>query len=217
MGNHLNRFRWMLAMSLLLPSPFVFAQDADALLNRLSDKAKSYEACEISYISTLVDLKNDFELTQEGLVQIQGEKFHLDLGDYVIYSDGETVWTYEPEMNDCYVDDAETMKEEGMDPAMLFTVWEQEFKREWVGVEQIEGRTCAHINLYASADKPYHTLQVYIDEAALELVRVVMKGREGSDVTYTVRSFSTSLDAKPTMFVFPSDKHPGVNLIDNRL
>jgi outer membrane lipoprotein-sorting protein len=165
----------------------------------------------------LVDLKNDFELTQEGVVQIEGDRFHLDLGDYVIYCDGETVWTFEPEMNECYVDDTETMKEEGMDPAKLFTVWEEDFRREWIGRAAVAGRDCAHINLYAGEDKPFHTMQLYLDDKALEIVRIVMKGREGSDVTYTVTSFSTTLNVMPGMFTFPAEKHPGVDLIDNRL
>jgi outer membrane lipoprotein-sorting protein len=193
------------------------AQDPDALLNKLSDKAQTYKAYEIAYTSTLVDLKNDFELTQEGTVQIEGDRFHLNLGDYIIYSDGETVWTFEPEMNECYIDDTETMKEEGMDPSKIFTVWEDDFRREWMGRSKVADRDCAHINLYAGSDKPYHTLQLFVDDSALEVVRIVMKGREGSDVTYTVKRFSTSLDVTPGMFVFPAQKHPGVEIIDNRI
>ena len=44
-----------------------------------------------------------------------------------------------------------------------------------------------------------------------------MKGREGSDVTYTVKTFSTTLEVVPGMFTFPVEKHPGVDLIDNRI
>ena len=205
-----------LIAGLFLSSP-LFAQDADALLNKLSEKAQSFKAYEIAYNSTLVDLKNDFELSQQGIVQIEGDRFHLDLGDYVIYCDGETVWTFEPEMNECYIDDTETMKEEGMDPSKLFTVWEEDFRREWMGRTSVEGRDCAHINLYASTDKAYHTLQLFVDDKALEVVQIVMKGREGSDVTYTVKSFSTTLEVVPGMFTFPAEKHPGVDLIDNRI
>ena len=213
-----NKTSFCLALiaGLFLSSPLV-AQDADALLNQLSEKAQSFKAYEIAYTSTLVDLKNDFELSQQGIVQIEGDRFHLDLGDYVIYCDGETVWTFEPEMNECYIDDTETMKEEGMDPSKLFTVWEEDFRREWMGRTTVEGRDCAHINLYASTDKAYHTLQLFVDDAALEVVQIVMKGREGSDVTYTVKSFSTTLEVVPGMFTFPADKHPGVDLIDNRI
>ena len=213
-----NKTSFCLALiaGLFFSSPLV-AQDADALLNQLSEKAQSFKAYEIAYTSTLVDLKNDFELSQQGIVQIEGDRFHLDLGDYVIYCDGETVWTFEPEMNECYVDDTETMKEEGMDPSKLFTVWEEDFRREWMGRTSVEGRDCAHINLYASMDKAYHTLQLFVDDKALEVVQIVMKGREGSDVTYTVKSFSTTLEVVPGMFTFPAEKHPGVDLIDNRI
>ena len=37
----------------------------------------------------------------------------------------------------------------------------------------------ARINLYASTDKAYHTLQLFVDDKALEVVQIVMKGREG--------------------------------------
>ena len=213
-----NKTSFCLALiaGLFLSSPLV-AQDADALLNQLSEKAQSFKAYEIAYTSTLVDLKNDFELSQQGIVQIEGDRFHLDLGDYLIYCDGETVWTFEPEMNECYIDDTETMKEEGMDPSKLFTVWEEDFRREWMGRTSVEGRDCAHINLYAGTEKAYHTLQLFVDDKALEVVQIVMKGREGSDVTYTVKSFSTTLDVLPGMFTFPAEKHPGVDLIDNRI
>ena len=213
-----NKTSFCLALiaGLFLSSPLV-AQDADALLNKLSEKAQSFKAYEIAYTSTLVDLKNDFELSQQGIVQIEGDRFHLDLGDYLIYCDGETVWTFEPEMNECYIDDTETMKEEGMDPSKLFTVWEEDFRREWMGRASVEGRDCAHINLYAGTEKAYHTLQIFVDDKALEVVQIVMKGREGSDVTYTVKSFSTTLDVLPGMFTFPAEKHPGVDLIDNRI
>ena len=204
----------LLAFSTLSPA---LAQDPDVLLSKLSDKAQANDAYEISYVSTLVDLKNDFELSQQGVIQIKGDQFHLDLGDYVVYSDGETVWTFEPEMNECYIDDSETMREEGMDPAKLFTVWEEDYSREFVGRQTVSNRDCAHINLIAGKDKPFHTLQLFIDDAKLELVQIVMKGRDGSDVTYTVTSFSTSLEVKEGMFVFPAAKHPGVDLIDNRL
>ena len=120
-------------------------------------------------------------------------------------------------MNECYLDDMETMREEGMDPSQLFTVWEEDFRREWMGRAQVGDKDCAHVNLYAGEDKPYHTLQLFIDDSALEIVRIVMKGREGSDVTYTVTSFSTTLEVEPGMFTFPAEKHPGVDLIDNRI
>ena len=106
-----------------------------------------------------------------GTIYVDGNKYSLDIGDYLIISDGETIWTYEPAVNDCYVDDAEMMKEEGMDPSKLFTIWEDDFKNEWKGTVDLNGESVVQINLYplAGEEKPYHTIQVFIDEKDLEL------------------------------------------------
>ena len=61
-------------------SPTLCAQDPDLLLNRLSEKAQTYSAYEIAYSSTLVDLKNDFELTQTGMVQSKATAFTFTSG-----------------------------------------------------------------------------------------------------------------------------------------
>ena len=50
-----------LAATLFLSSP-TLAQDPDALLSKLSDKAQTYKAYEIAYTSTLVDLKNGVDI-----------------------------------------------------------------------------------------------------------------------------------------------------------
>ena len=47
------------------------------------------------------------------------------------------------------------MKEDGMDPSKV-TVWEDDFKREWMGRQSVEGRDCAHVSLYASEDALPH-------------------------------------------------------------
>ncbi len=78
----------------------------------------------------MVDVQSDFQMDQNGEVWIEGDRYHLELGDYVIVCDGSTVWTYEPEMGECYIDDAETIAEDGVDPARMFTIWEERASRK---------------------------------------------------------------------------------------
>lgn len=195
------------------------AQNADELLNRLSQEAKSYGSIEATYVSTMEDKVSDFDATQSGTIYIDGSKYHLNIGDYIIISDGVTIWTYETAVNDCYVDDAEVMAEEGMDPSKLFTIWEDEFKNEWKGRATIQGQEVTQINLYPNGaeEKPFHTIQLYINEKELRLVRAIVKGREGTDVTYDVKTFKPRAQVDPGRFTFNPAKFPGVNIIDNRL
>ncbi len=82
--------------SILLSLSFIIsgtAQDADALLSKLSENAKTFGSIDATYTSQMVDVKSDFEETLNGHIQIDNNKFQLDLGEFVIISDGGTVWT----------------------------------------------------------------------------------------------------------------------------
>ena len=127
----MNRIAIGMALALLATSSF--AQDAHALLERMSAQARTYTSVRASYTSLLVDKANDLEIAGAGTIDIVGEQYHLDLGDYVVISNGETVWTYERGINECYVDDAEELAADGMDPAKLFTIWEDDFRSEQRG------------------------------------------------------------------------------------
>jgi outer membrane lipoprotein-sorting protein len=201
---------------------FVFnglSQDAEGLLSKLSEKAKTYKTIDATYSSKIVDLKNNFTEEMSGHILIEDNKFKLDLGEFVIISNGVTVWTFETETNDCYLDDAEMLIEEGMDPTRIFTIWEDDFKTEWKGHETVSGRDCVQINLYpdASEDKPYHTMQLFVDETALEVVRIVVKGREGMDTEYLIDSFETGVKIPTSIFTFETNQYPGATIIDNRI
>ena len=197
------------------------AQDADALLSKLSENANTFDSIDATYTSTILDVKSDFEETLNGYIQIEENKFKLDLGEFVIITDGVSVWTYEKESNDCYIEDAEMLAEQGIDPSKIFTIWEDDFKNEWMGVRTVEGRELVQVNLYPTGDealeKAYHTIQLFIDESALEVVQLVIKGRSGVDTDYQINSFKTGMNIPASTFLFTESDFPGVTMIDNRI
>jgi outer membrane lipoprotein-sorting protein len=83
----------------------------------------------------------------------------------------------------------------------------------------VSGRDCVQINLYPedSEDKPYHTMQLFVDETALEVVRIVVKGREGMDTEYLIDSFKTGVQIPTSVFSFETNQYPGATIIDNRI
>ena len=206
----------------ILTLGFVFtgvSQNAEGLLFKLSEKAKTYKTIDATYSSKMVDLKNDFEEEMKGHILIEDSKFKLDLGDFLIVSNGLSVWTYEKETNDCYLDDADMLIEEGMDPSKIFTIWEDDFKSEWMGKESVSGKECVQINLYPneSDDKPYHTMQLFVDEQGLEVVKIIVKGREGMDTEYLIERFNVGVEIPASNFSFETNEYPGASIIDNRI
>lgn len=212
--------KFLFTATLCAFTSFTSAQTADEVLNRLSEQAKDYNTIKASYSSVLTDLKNDFVEEISGDITIEGSSFNLDIGDYVILSDGVTVWTYDSEANECYIDDADMLIEEGMDPSKIFTIWEEDFKTELKGTLDVGGVSCKQINLYPNdaEEKTFHTIQLFIKgDGDYEVVRIVIKGREGNDTEYNIESFKTGVSIPEGTFRFSESNYPGLELIDNRI
>ncbi len=108
-----------------------------------------------------------------------------------------------------------------IDPTKIFTIWEDDFKNEWMGIRTLEGRELVQVNLYPSgadaSEKAYHTIQLFIDESALEVVQLLIKGRSGVDTDYRINSFKTGMNIPASNFFFTESDFPGVTMIDNRI
>lgn len=195
------------------------SQDANKILSELSAKAKNYKTISASYSSELIDTKNGINFKQDGSIKIKGEKYYLDLSDYIIISDATTIWTYETESNICTIDDAEEMEEEGFNPSKMFTIWEQDFRNEYKNESTLNGKKVHVINLYPNnaKDAQYHTITLFIDKTKMEVVKIVAKSKEGSEMTYTVKSFNTNIDLPDATFELNKADFPGVELEDNRI
>lgn len=195
------------------------AQTSDKILNQLSHNAKSYETVYAEYSSQLIDKANDVDIRQSGKVQVKGEKYNLELGDYTMISDGETVWTYEKSANDCYIDYLEDVADGALSPSNMFTIWEEGFKHEFKSEVKEGGKTLYLINLYPTnpGDRNFHTIQLYVDKDKMEVAKFIVKGREGNDIIYTITNFKPNQAISNDAFKFDAKKHPGVNIIDNRI
>lgn len=195
------------------------AQTSDKILSELSNKAKNYTTVYAEYSSQLIDKVNAVDVKQSGKVYVKGDKYYVELGDYTMISDGQSVWTYEKAANDCYIDYLEDVADGALSPSKMFTIWEEGFKHEFKGEVKEGAQTLFWINLYPTnpTEKNYHTIQLYVDKAKMEVVKFIVKGREGSDIVYKMDKFSPNQTIADTQFKFDPKKFPGVNIIDNRI
>ena len=209
----------------LLISTSLFSQEpkdkkAEEILNKLSEKAKTYNTIEATFTFTQEDLKADDVSNQDGAVKVEGEKFALTLGDYQIFNDGTITWTFDSEMNEATKD----LTEEVQDPdsptfSEMLTMWEKGFKYKFDSEETIDGKVYQIINLYPEKgeEKTYHTAKLTIDKSKLEIYKIVLLGKDGINYTYTIKSFNVNIDFSSETFTFDPSKHSGCEVIDNVL
>lgn len=207
-----------LLLSAVLISATAFGQDSKAILDKLSNKAKGYSTTDAQFTQRIVDKQSGIDQTQKGSIQLKGEKYKAVLGNYEIYSDGESLTTYDKELNEAMIDYLEDVEDGTLSPSKMFTIWEDNFKHELVGSEKVSGADCHKINLYPEdpKEKTYHTITMWVDKTKMEVTQVVIKGKDGTEMVYNITSFVTGKDLPDSTFTFSIKGHPGVEVIDNR-
>ena len=196
------------------------AQTSKEILDKLSAKAKTWKTVSADFTATLSDPQTKTTRKQEGSVKVKGQKYYLNLPDYVVISDGITQWSYSKKENECTVDNVEDVADGSFDPSQMFTIWEKDLKHEMKNTAaNEEGIPCYQIQLYPinPKDKPYHTIVMYVDKAKMEAFKLVVKQRDGQEMTYRLRNLKTNTEFPDTDFQFVKSKFPGVTISDNRI
>ena len=195
---------------------------AEAVLSKLSAKAKTYNTVEAVFIFTQEDKREEEKTTQDGMVKVKGEKYMLVLGDFQIYNDGVITWTYDSDLNEASKDLTENVRDPDSPTfSEMLTMWETGFTYQFESENTIGGVTYQIINLFPTdrEDKPYHTAKITIDKQKEEIVKIILLGKDGIDYMYELTEFKVNTTITDDTFTI-NLKELGVDdadVIDNTL
>jgi|JI8StandDraft_1071087.scaffolds.fasta_scaffold94808_1 outer membrane lipoprotein-sorting protein len=210
-------------LSLLLSNYSVNAQvDAKAkkILDDVSAKTKTYSTISAEFTITIENKKNKTTDSQTGKLTLKGTKYKLEVNNQTIISDSKTSWTILKDASEVQINSIESKeKETGLNPSNIFTMHEKGFKYEFVKEEkQKNGITHQTIKLFPEdvKKKNYHTAVLTINKDKSQIVSIKILGKDGTDMTYMVKSFSANAAVPETVFVFNDKNYPGYEVIDLR-
>lgn len=185
---------------------------AQEILDALSNKAEGYKSFSADFEYTLINKAEGINETQSGKVTMKGKKkYKLEVAGQEIMSDGETVWTYIKDVKELQISDLpEEDEEDGnmMNPANAVHMYKKGFKYKYEGTETIDGIQADVIKMYPTVPqgKNYHTIIVNIDKAKLELVSMIVKGKDGNEYTYRLKNFTPNIAVSDSDFEFDEDQ-----------
>jgi outer membrane lipoprotein-sorting protein len=210
-------------LGLLFVGYSVYAQvDAKAkkILDDVSAKTKTYTSISAEFTITIENKKNKTTDTQTGKITLKGSKYKLEVNNQTIISDSKTSWTILKDASEVQINTIESKeKETGINPSNIFTMHEKGFKYEYVKEEkQKNGATYQIIKLYPEdvKKKNFHTAVITINKDKSQIVSIKILGKDGTDMTYLVKSFNTNTAIPENIFVFNDKNYPGFEVIDLR-
>jgi outer membrane lipoprotein-sorting protein len=222
-----------LAIPALLVATMSFAQDANSdkaklILDEVSKTAKAYSSITATFSITMKPVSGASEVKNGSVIMKTGKYkiiFDNKVKDVIKkeehYNDGKTTWIYSEKDKEVTIDNAPDptkKKENSFSVNDIFTIHEKGFKYTFVKEETQNGKVVQLINLIPlNPDKKnYHTIKLTIDKAKKQIINIVQLNKDGSSVTYTVKTFTPNAVVPDTTFQFDMKLHPGVSVIDLR-
>lgn len=190
---------------------------AKAILDKLRLKYESLPSVEAAF-SLIIEIPEQAKEVQKGTLAQAGEKYHLNLGDQSVTSDGETVWLHLKNMNEVQIMDVEEGSGEFLSPKDLMQIYEQEdfvyaltnqIKEGEKLIEQIEFKPI-------DRDSDYSKIRLSIDKRKNEIVRIKVFSRDGSRYTMRIDKWSPNHDFPASLFQFDASKYPDIYVEDLR-
>ena len=128
---------------------FSYAQDTEQkakdILSEISSQTSSYE--NMTFDFTLGIKSQDINEVQNGKAIISENNFYYQTTDREVISNGTSVWTYMKEDNECYIDDINDISED-LNPSEIMTIWEDNFKVNYIDEVISNEQTLQRIKLY---------------------------------------------------------------------
>jgi len=194
-----------------------FGQDAQAqaILDKLSKKINSHSSFYVEFSANIKNTSTGTNETETGKGWVKGNKYYASFGNNTIISNGLKTWTIVKEEKMVYESDADEDDEESINPKKLMTIWETGFKNKYGKEMTLNGETVHVIYLYPKkpADVDYHTIVLYISKTKNEMVKVIMKTKDGTNMTYVLKKYSPNPEVGDSKFVFNAAKYPGYSVI----
>lgn len=191
-------------------------QDPEAMkvLSEFSKRATSAPSVSIDFSLVTNDSSNGDISTMEGSVILRGDRFMLTLPENSVWSDGKTVWSYLPDINEVTITENDPDDDSFMSkPSLLFTMYKEGYKvrlidqttKEWI------------IDLYPEdISGEMIRMRLKIGKSGYSLVSAEYKTKEGITVTLDSQKYDITFKPGADFFTFKPADHKGIEVIDMR-
>lgn len=212
--------KFILTLIVIFIAQIGFAQydeKAKGILDAMSAKYKRIPSYSAKFSASLINEAEGVNEQFGGDITVMGDKYILNTEDQIVINNGETVWTYLPDVNEVNIDTYDPDEDE-ITPSTIFDEYKKGYKYIWMETATEDGQSCDVIDLIPNnaRDNQFFKLKMYITVKDKTLVKWVMFEKSGNKHIYTVRNFDSSKKVTDSNFKFDASKYPGVDVVDLR-
>jgi len=191
--------------------------DAKALeiLDQMSEKYTGMSAYKADFTHSMTNETEDINEKFEGKITVKGDKFRLLMSGQEIYSNGSTVWTYLPEVNEVNIDNYYPASD--MSPSKIYTAYKDGYKYLYINDVSEEGKSLSVVDLVPEdTGSQFFKIRLKINKSNKNLHSWEIFDKAGNKYLYHITNFTPDVNVNDGHFEFDASKHKGVEVIDLR-
>ncbi len=195
---------------------------AKKVLDKFAQKAESSSPVKIKFEYVYESSIDNESYSESGILILDGNKYHLSIGESEIYCDGETLWNHVVSAKEVYISDPENSAQSNefiiSNPENLFSFYENDFKYRLTGEIEYQGVKYYQVDLFPKdPNKSYHTVTMLIFQKDYRLYSIETRGKQGINHTITITGYLSKYKTTEDMFRFDPSKYPDIEIVDTRL
>ncbi len=204
----------------LLVGTLSFAQNSDkaeALLNEVYKKAKSYDNIAIDFKYVLNNASENINQETRGDVALQGDKYRLNILGVTRIFDGKTMYTISPEDEEVTISSDNTEDENTITPSKMLSFYKEGYSYKMDIVQDVRGRKIQYVKLIPmDSNSEIKHILLGIDANTKHIYNLIETGKNGTQTTLTVNSFKTNEPVSKSLFTFDQSKYKNyyINKLD---
>jgi outer membrane lipoprotein-sorting protein len=201
----------------VLPALNVFSQkdpEATKVLDKFSAIATAAPSVSMKFTLVTIDQAEGTKKSSDGSLVLKKDKYWLDLGDNIIWYNGEVSWSYLTTEKEVTINKPDK-KDNSFQarPSSVFSIYRKGYKTRLID----EKADSYLIDLYPedlNADNI--RIRLKVGKPSYDLKSIEYKYKNGIIVTLSVKEYDLKQKPDDSLFVFPSDKYKGADVIDMR-
>lgn len=192
------------------------AQDAKAILDGMSAKYKAIHSFTANIDYTMVNKADGINDTFEGSIAVKGDMYSLKMGGQEVINNGVTVWTYLPDDEEVNIDN-HSAEAGDITPSSIYSIYKKGFTFVKLTPVTSGNKKYDVVDLIATnKEAQFYKIRLQIAQTDKMLGKFIMFDNEGSEFSYAISDFNSSVNLNDSEFSFDESKHKGVEVIDLR-
>lgn len=193
------------------------SEEAEKLLNKVSENIKSYSNIYINYTYTLFNSEEDINQTNKGSFVTEDDKWKFVMLDVTRIFDGYKLYTISPDDEEVTISTQNPDDESTITPNKMLYFYEEGYNFEMDIVQYVGRKKIQYVKLIPmDSDAEIKYILLGVDIEFSQIYKVIETGLNDTQTTIAIVDFEVNLPLEESLFVFDKEKYKDyyMNILD---